>query len=334
MASVKRKERAFKPSILLSLSFLVCLAIGSPIFLPTFWVRILTGVFMWIALAQSWNIIGGYTGYINFGHGAFFGIGAYFTGLTMKLAGIPFFASIVLAGLVNSAVAFIIGLPTLRLRGAYFAIATWAFAEAIRHLASILKITGGSYGFRLPPFLDENFFYFSMLAAALFTMVTTYCLVDRSRFGLCLRAIRDAPEAAESLGINTTKEKLKAFVLSAFFPGMIGGIYAYWLTFIHPASVLSALITDQMVVMTLVGGVGTFWGPAVGAVVVQLANKLIWITFGAEVYYLILLGLAIGAVVLFMPEGIVGLISRVRSRSSIISVSSRQKGFDDNAAAN
>jgi branched-chain amino acid transport system permease protein len=333
MASIKRKEKPPDLFIFFTLFGLVGLAVVAPIFLPTFWLRIITGVLMWICLAQSWNIIGGYTGYINFGHGAFFGIGAYFTGLTMKLAGMPFFIAIVLAGLVNSAFALIIGLPTLRLKGAYFAIATWAFAEAIRQLTLILNITGGSYGFRLPPYLNESFFYLTMLAATLLTMVSTYFLVDRSRFGFCLRAIRDAAEAAESLGVDTTKEKLKAFALSAFFPGMIGGVYAYWLTFIHPSNVFSALITDQMVVMTLVGGVGTFWGPAVGAVVIQLANRLIWVAFGAEVYYIILLGLTICAVVLFMPDGILGLIRRVRSRSSIISVSARQKGLDNNAAA-
>jgi branched-chain amino acid transport system permease protein len=333
MASITRKENTPGLFIIFSLFGLIGLASFAPIFLPTFWLRIFTGVLMWISLAQSWNIIGGYTGYINFGHGAFFGIGAYFTGLAMKLAGMPFIVAIILAGLINSALALIIGLPTLRLRGAYFAIATWAFAEAIRQLTSILNITGGSYGFRLPPYLNESFFYWTMLAATLLTMVTTYFLVDRSRFGFCLRAIRDAAEAAESLGVDTTKEKLKAFTLSAFFPGMIGGIYAYWLTFIHPGNVLSPLITDQMVVMTLVGGVGTFWGPAIGAVVIQLANRLIWVAFGAEVYYIILLGLAICAVVLFMPDGIVGLIRSARSRSSIISVSVRQKGLENHAAA-
>lgn len=326
----KRKVKSIPQTTAIVGALTTCLAISLPFITSTFWVRITTGVLMWIALAQSWNIIGGYTGYINFGHGAFFGIGAYFTGLTMKLLGIPFFLSVILAGLLNSILAFLIGLPTLRLRGAYFAISTWAFAEAIRQLANILKLTGGSYGFRLPAYLNEVFFYFVMLGAALLTMSCTYILVDRSRFGLCLRAIRDAPDAAESLAVDTTKEKLKAFALSAFFPGMIGGIYAYWLTFIHPNNVLSLLITDQMVVMALVGGVGTFWGPAIGAIVIQLTNRLIWLIFGAEVYYLILLGLAVGAVVLLMPDGIVGLMTRARLRPSSISAPSRQNSTGKN----
>jgi branched-chain amino acid transport system permease protein len=145
-------------------------------FVSTFWVRILTGLFMWIGLAMSWNIVGGYTGYINFGHGAFFGIGAYVTGLMLLgRLGIrfPFFPALILGALSAAVVAAIIGLPTLRLRGAYFAIATWAFAEGIRQLALVLGITGGAFGINLPPVLNERFFFMVMLVMALLTFILT-----------------------------------------------------------------------------------------------------------------------------------------------------------------
>lgn len=319
--------------VLLGFTSLALVVLIYPHAVSTFWIRIGTGVLMWVALAQSWNIIGGYTGYLNFGHGAFFGVGAYFTGITMRYLAFPFVLAIVLAGVVASLLAALIGAPTLRLRGAYFAIATWAFAEAVRQLVIILDITGGSYGFRLPPLLNERFFYYVMMGLALFTMAVTYLVVERSRFGLSLRAIRDGESAAQSLGIDTTAQKLKAFALSAFFPGILGGVYAYWLTYIHPNNVLAPLISGQMVVMTMVGGVGTFWGPALGAVVIQLANRLIWLVWGESVIYLILLGAAIGGVVLFMPEGLVGLLRRIRAKRSELSVPTRQREGAEHHAA-
>jgi branched-chain amino acid transport system permease protein len=164
------------PSLLILLIVVVALA-----FLPTlvnsYWLRIATGALMWAGLACSWNILGGYAGYIDFGHSAFFGIGAYATAILMGGGfGWPFMATIP-AGLVAAAlVAAVIGGPTLRLRGAYFAIATWAFAEMLLQLANLLTITGGTGGLSVPPFLDENFFYFVMLAAVVVTYGITWLL--------------------------------------------------------------------------------------------------------------------------------------------------------------
>lgn len=279
----------------------------APYLLPEFWLRVLIGICLWAGLAQSWNIIGGYTGYLNFGHGAFFGIGAYATALGMGRLGLPLAVTLVLGGLLTTAVALVIGMPTLRLRGPYFAIATWAFAEMVKQLALVLPFTGGAYGAQLVTPLNDPLVYYLMFGMLLVTMGTTWWLMERSGFGYRLRAIREHEVAAETLGIDTTIAKLQAFGLSAFFPGVFGGIYAYWISFVHPQSVLDALITDQMVVMVLLGGLGTFYGPLVGATILWLLNRVIWTYWGESVIYLTLLGLAVCLVVLYLPNGVVGL---------------------------
>ncbi len=276
--------------------------------MSTFWLRIVTGTLMWIGMAQSWNVIAGYTGYINFGHCAFLGVGAYTTAIFM-VRGVPFWIALVLGGIFAAILALLIGIPTLRLRGSYFAIATWALAEAIRQLALALEITGGAYGIRLPPFLNEYYFFIVMLVLCLFTLVSSYFIYEKSFFGYHVRSIRENELAARSLGINTVAVKVASFAYSAFIPGLFGGAYAYWLTYVHPDNVLHPVMTDQAVVMALLGGLGTYAGPILGAILLWWIRRLIWVFLGAETYYFVLLGLLIMFVVAFMPEGIMGLIS-------------------------
>jgi len=262
---------------------------------------------MWIGLSLSWNMIGGYMGYTSFGHGAFFGVGAYITGILMIHYHIPFFLSVLLAGIFTYIFATLIGYPTLRLNGAYFAIGTWAFAEMMRQLILVIKITGGSFGMRLPSILNDFFFYFLMVGLALLIFLSVYFVFEKSNFGLKVEAIREDEIAAQTLGINTVWVKNQVFALSAFFPGLLGGAYAYWITYIHPDSVFGPIIADQMVIMVLLGGIGTLFGPVLGAVLLYLGNRIIWITWGESSAYLIILGLAICLVILFLPEGLISL---------------------------
>jgi branched-chain amino acid transport system permease protein len=275
--------------------------------ISTFWLRMITGGLMWIGMAQSWNVIAGYTGFINFGHAAFLGIGGYTTGILM-LRGVPFWPAMIVGGIFAAILAVIIGVPTMRLRGAYFAISTWAFAEMVRQLALTLNITGGAYGLRLPPFLNEYFFFITMLGICLFTLITTYIIYEKSHFGYWVRAIRENEMAAKSMGINTIAVKVTSFAYSAFIPGLLGGAYSYWLTYIHPDNILSPLMTDQGVVMALLGGLGTFTGPILGATLLWWTRRIIWVYWGAEFFYLILIGLLIMLIVAFLPDGIMGLI--------------------------
>jgi branched-chain amino acid transport system permease protein len=298
--------RRFTLPGLLLLFFLSLLLL--PLFLSPLWIRIATEVLMWAGLAQSWNVIGGYTGYLSFGHGAFFGVGAYATGILMVHLGWPFGIGLFFSGVLSAFLALLIGYPTLRLRGAYFAIATWAFGELLRQVATILDITGGAYGLQLSAFLNLPFFYYIMLGVTGLTYLTIYLLLERARFGYRLLAIREHEEAAEMVGVDTVSIKIQAFALSAFFPGIIGGINAYWVTYIHPDSVLRADITDFMVVMAFLGGIGSLWGPFLGAVVVQLVQRVLWLVWGEGTFYLVIIGAAICSVVLFIPNGLIGVL--------------------------
>lgn len=280
-----------------------------PAFIDPYSLRIATGVMMWAGLACAWNIVGGYAGYISFGHSAFFGIGAYVTAMLMQRGiGVPFLATLPFGIAAAMAVAVAIGGPTMRLRGAYFAIATWAFAEMLMQLVTVLDVTGGTAGLTLPAYLNEFFFYYTMLAAAAISFVGVWYLIERTRFGYRLKALRDHEPAAEAMGIHTIRVKVQAFALSAGITSLFGSVYAYWVTFIDPRSVMGPEITDQMVVMVLLGGLGTIWGPALGGSLLWITNRYIWSTFGDTVVYLPILGLIIALVVLFLPNGLISLL--------------------------
>ncbi len=284
-----------------------------PMMTTPYYVRVATGVAMWAGLALSWNVICGYAGYISFGHVAFFGIGAYTTAILMQ----PqhdwnFWATLPVAAVIAGAVAALVGWPALRLKGAYFAIATWALAEAVRELATILDFTGGSRGLTTPIHLDDTFFYYTMLATSAIAFAVCYLLLERSRFGFRVKAVRDNEIAARAQGINTTLVKIAAFVLSAIIPAVLGGINAYWITFINPESVLNTIITDQLVVMVLVGGLGHAWGPALGATVLYIFDEQLRVSYGETTAYIIIVGALVMAFVLFLPDGLVSVGRRVR----------------------
>lgn len=278
-----------------------------------YWTRIFTGVCMWAGLALAWNVMGGYAGYISFGHAAFFGIGAYTTALLMQ----PdrhwnFFVTLPIGAAIAAGVAAIVGWPTLKLRGAYFAIATWALAEAVLQLTNVSGFTGGSSGLTIPAFASTSYFFYVMLGAVVLTFAITYLLLERSRFGYKVKAVRDDEATARSVGIDTTRVKILAFVLSAAIPAVFGGIDAYWITFINPRSVMSADITDQMVVMALVGGLGHAWGPALGAAALFIVNRQFLASFGDTTSYIAMVGVVVALVVLFLPDGLVSLFPRAR----------------------
>lgn len=290
-----------------------------PVWLGPFWTRIALGALMWVGLAQSWNMIGGYAGYLDFGHGAYFGVGALVTGIAMNELGSPFVVGFALAGVAGAVLAYVIAVPTLRLRGAYFAIATWAFAEAVKQLALVLEITGGTFGMSLPtgegtiglpipggP--SETFFYYAMLVLAAGTVALAYVLFERREFGFRVKALRDNQDAAEALGIDTTRVKRQVYVLSCVVAALFGSVHAFFITFVHPNDVLAALVTDQMVIMVLLGGLGTITGPVLGGVAVFLLQRLSSLFLGQTTIYLPLIGGLIMLVVLFAPSGVVGII--------------------------
>ena len=275
--------------------------------------RLFTLVFMWVALSGCWNLMSGYTGYIDFGPVAYFGIGSYGTSLLMIKGGIPFLPSILAGGVISSLVALVVGMPTLRLRGAYFAIATFAFAEAIKQIVTeldkVLKIDlfGGSFGLTLPIGPPSTSFYYLMLLVMGSVLGLTYG-IERSRFGYGLRAIHEEESAAEMTGVPTHRLKVRAYMVSSGLIGLIGGIEAYWLTYINPEDVFNLLRTIQMVIMTLLGGMGTLWGPVIGATFLTLISEALGTAFVYQ--YLTLVGIIIVIVVILMPQGVMGALRK------------------------
>lgn len=275
----------------------------------TFVLRVLTEGIMWIGLAIAFDVIAGYTGYLNFGHGAFFGIGAYTIGILMMQAHLPFWVALPLGGVTAALTALIAGIPTLRLKGAYFAIATWALSRAIQQLALNVEFTGGPDGMRLEAFLNPLFFYYLMLITVGAIFLVLWYLLERAPFGLKLKAIREDEEGAKALGLNPTMLKMQSFILSAIPTGILGGIYAYWITFIDPSSTLGDLVSDQAVVMVVFGGMGTLFGPALGAILIFAFKTIFWAYLSDfQLLYLIILGALIAISVIFIPNGLWGTL--------------------------
>jgi len=280
-------------------------------------VRLLAVIFLWIGKAGCWNIISGYTGYIDFGAVGYYGIGSYVTALLMSKGNTPFLVSILVSGLVSALIALPVGFPTLRLRGAYFGIATLAFAEAMKQIIlEFDKTVGihffeGPHGITLPIGPKNEFFYYIGFGVMVVVIGIAY-RIRRSKFGYALRAIHEAEQAAELSGVDTLRSKVKAYMISAFFLGVIGGIEAYWLTYITPHMVFDVLITIQMVVMSLLGGMGTVFGPVVGASFLTILYELLHRDFPYT--YTILVGFIIVLIVLLMPKGIVGTLTPAGKR--------------------
>jgi branched-chain amino acid transport system permease protein len=260
-------------------------------------------------LAQSWNIIGGYTGYASFGNSVFFGLGAYGTAIAMTQFGLPFWAGLPLGAALGVLCALLLGLPVLRLRGHYFAIATLGLSLAVSAIVSNLEIAGANIGLILPLTRADGMF-FELALALLVACVLCVWWISRSRFGIGLIAIREDEDAAASMGINTTLYKTAALMLAALFTSIAGGIYAYWITFIDPASAFDPTLNVRMVIMAMFGGPATVLGPVAGALVLSAVYELLanWISTAAA----LLFGLVIVLSVIFMPRGLFALIGGIR----------------------
>jgi branched-chain amino acid transport system permease protein len=289
---------------------LVLVIVGiAPAAVSPFVLQFLINLFMLAALAESWNIIGGFTGYASFGNVAFFGIGAYTAGVLLTGVGTPFVIALPAAGIVAMVFGGVAGLPILRLRGHYFAIATLGVAEAMREVIYNLEFTGAGTGLVMPILRSPLPFFYLMLSILTAVTLVSWWL-SRSRFGYGLIAIREDEDAAAVMGINTSLYKTIAFALSGLFAGLAGGVYAYWITFIDPDAVFKVIITVQMIIMAVFGGAGTVLGPLLGALVMASVSE--WLSTHlvtlAELFY----GLIVIMVVIFMPKGLSDLIRQRR----------------------
>ena len=264
-------------------------------------------IMMWTVMGMSWNLLGGYAGQVSFGHALFFGIGAYTSCLVHIKLGVSLWIGLLFAGLAGAIISIPIGLICFRLRGPYFALSVLAFAEVMRLLTLHWKsFTEGAVGILLIfPVVDTKVgFFYLILALLLLTIGVIYYLV-RTKAGYYFLAIREDENAAEALGIHLVRYKLLALIVSAFFTGVVGSFYANYTNFIDPYIAFSIVdVSIAVVLMVALGGIGTFWGPAIGAAVVVLLSEFLRTAF-AEVHVLVY-GLLIILVILFMPQGIAG----------------------------
>jgi branched-chain amino acid transport system permease protein len=280
--------------------------------------RTVSAIFMFVALAEGWNLIGGFTGYACFGQVVFFGIGGYSTAVAMVHWGMGFWPMLLISGVVAALFGALIGLPLLRLRGHYFAIATLGVAEGMREVVTNLTdLTGGGAGITIPTvgtdatttYLGNDGFYLLFLGLAVFSVVVAG-LVSRGKFGFALRAINQDEEAAGSMGINTTRAKVVAFALSGFVTGMVGATYAFQQGVIFPERLFDVNITVLMVVMVVIGGSGTVLGPLLGAVVLQFLSEYLRQNFTSA--HTFILGAIIIVAVVLLPQGFVNYVREAR----------------------
>jgi len=263
-------------------------------------------VLLYMTLASSWNILGGYTGQTNLGHAAFFGIGSLTTRL-LWIDGVPFFLSFLAGGVAAIALALLIGIPAFKLRGVYFAIGTLA-------LAQILNLTVGnifpemSYN---PALSDYQLIprYYLFLSLAILTIGSAFFLVN-SRWGLGMMAVREGEDAAESLGISALKHKLLALIVSAFFAGLAGGAFAYYHVSYYLNMPFGPEWTFDPMMMAYIGGTGTIIGPIIGSIFFVLLKQLLVWNVGE--YHLIIFGVLFILIVLFLPGGLVEAWKKIK----------------------
>ncbi len=260
---------------------------------------------VFVILAYSWNLIGGYAGYTHFGQVSFFGVGAYVGSLLMLNWSVPWYIAPIAAGVCGALLAVPLGGAMLRLRGPFFAIGMFGLTRVWESLAlGFDSITQGGTGLYLTPVSDLKPLYYVMLGMALVLLVVTW-RIDNSRLGLKLLAIREDEAAADALGVRTTRLKVGTFVASAIAPAAVGSLYATYLGFIDPPTAFAPNLELTTIAIVLLGGMGTVLGPFIGAIVLSVVNELLWSRFPE--LYLGILGVMILGAVLFMPRGIVNM---------------------------
>ena len=303
-----------KRSIVLAVGLFALLAL-LPLGADAYWLRLGTIMLMYGVLAMAWNFIGGMAGYPSFASAAFFGLGAYAGAVAQKF-GMPMPVAWALAALLALLFAALLGLALLRLRGHYFAIASLVVAEVLRELVnSATNLTGGGMGLNLPVPAGTTisgqaaFFYYAMLGLAAITFGAMLATVH-SRLGFGLRCIQQNESAADMLGVNTTAYKVAGFVLSGVFVGAAGAIYASWVHYIEPPDVFDVLYSIKAIVMVLLGGAGSVFGPLLGAALFLSLEELVWRNY-LQVHTGVL-GLMIVLLVLFLPKGVLALKAKGR----------------------
>lgn len=305
---------------------LLAIALALPIIVSdAYLIHSLALILFFAYMATAWNFICGYVGQLSLGHSAFSGVAGYVSVLLFTGLGISPWLGMVLGGLFAAALSFPVGYATFRLRGPYFTLTTIAFAEILRiwleNTDVFLGITlRGAQGLVVPPvggsslwafqFDGKTPYYYIILAMLVLAMVAT-ALMERSRLGFYLKAIRGDRDGAESLGVNPTRHSLIALAISAFMSGLGGAYYAQFFRYINPERNMGIDLSIDMAIMSIVGGQGTILGPALGALLLHPIGEVMRASFGGQILglHLAVYGIALILAVLYFPKGIIGLIS-------------------------
>ena len=306
-------------------AFALPLVLRSPTYL-----HILILLYLYAYLTTSWNLVGGFAGVLPLGHAAFVGIGAYTSTVLSLQYGISPWAGMLVGALLSAVVGVIIGLPTFKMRGAYFALATIAFAEGIRVMVENIDYLGplqlnGPRGLQIPPlkigFLNFMFtgkepYYYIILVMLTGVLVLTW-FVSRSKLGYYLMAGGEEPEAAQALGVNVARAKLIAMAMSSFLTAFAGTFWAQFTLYIHPKSVMSLDISFEIAFIALIGGRGSIAGPLLGALLLRPVSDFSRIYFGSTLpgLHLIIFGVVLILVMLYQPRGLQEPLTRMYNRA-------------------
>jgi branched-chain amino acid transport system permease protein len=304
---------------------LTALAATLPLFVTDVYSQnILVLTLMYVALSQSWNILGGYCGQISLGHALYFGLGAYATALAFTRFGVLPWFGMPAGGVIAALIALALGYPCFRLRGHYFVIATIVIAETASLLFLNWDWAGAAVGIDLPVSRDSfltfqfvrsklPYFYFA-LALAFVTWTVSFGF-ENSKWGYWWRAVKDDAVAAESLGVEVFRSKMAAAAVSAFFTAVAGGFYALFVSYINPESVMGFQFSLLIALPAVLGGIGTLWGPALGAAILVPLTELTrsYIGGSGKGIDLIVYGVLVIVIALARPDGIIGLFAQRRA---------------------
>jgi branched-chain amino acid transport system permease protein len=308
-----------------------CLAVIAalvPLFVKDVYVQnIMVLTLMYAALSQSWNILSGYCGQISLGHALYFGLGAYTTAILFTKFGVLPWFGMLGGGLISAVIAMALGYPCFRLRGHYFVIATIVIAEIALLLFQNWDWAGAALGIDIPVRGDSwlkfqftrsklPYFYFALVLACIAWLVTWW--LEDSKWGYWWRAVKDNPDAAESLGVVVFNSKMGAAAVSAFLVAVGGGFYAQFVSYIDPESVIGFQFSLLMALPAVLGGIGTLWGPMLGAVILIPLTELTrsFIGGSGRGVDLIVYGSLIVLISLARPQGLIGLFSHGRKEAA------------------
>ena len=275
-----------------------------------YYLHMLMYVFLYVIMSSSWNVIGGFAGYVSLGHNVFFALGAYFAGMLFLATRISPFVSAPVAGLLAMGFGLLFGLIALRTRGSTFIISTIALVLLTAEIFDNWKLTGGTNGLAMPLInLEGQFakipYYYYLLVVMVICVVMTY-FIKHSKFGLALRAISQDETKAEVAGIPTRQYKIIAFGISGLFIGVAGAVWGSYLTYLRPSIFLTVSLGTSIVLNTILGGKGTIAGPVVGTAIMIAVNEFVVAKLGATELNIVVTGLILIFVLLYFPEGIVG----------------------------